>query len=137
MNCKAAYAVANFKGTWLYTDADNVLYDEEYIARVTCVETGASEEYSEEMVVNVYIERDDTCNESFADSTTATTASTNIVSISSTPSQNAFQQNQVNCDDTLGLWPVYVALSFLIGVATGALFTVLLQNKCKGKQQTR
>ena len=98
-----------------------MLYDEEYIARVTCVENGASEEYSKEMVVNVYIERDNTCNESFADLTTATTASTNIVSISSTPSHNAFQQNLVNCDDTLGLWPVYVALSFLIGVATGCI----------------
>ena len=134
------YVIAKFQGTWLYTDADCVADDHEYKTLVTCVETGAGEEYSIEMPVYVLLSRDDICNESFADSTltTTTTASTNIVSVSSTPSQNALQQNQIYTADTLGIWPVYVTLSFLIGGATGCVGHYLLGNKCKKKtQQTR
>ena len=131
---------AIFQGTWLYTDADCVLYDEEYIVRVTCVETGASKEYSNGTDIYLSVGNEDTCNESFADSTftTATTAATSLMSASITLSQNAVQQNLINCDITLGIWPAYLTLSFLIGGVTGCIGHYLLRNKCKGKrQQTR
>ena len=105
--------------------------DHEYIARVTCIETGASEEYSIDMPVYLTISRGDTGYESSDDSTmtTSTTASTKGVSVSSAPPQNA---------NIIGIWPVYVTLSFLIGVATGCFGYYLLKNKCKKKeQQTR